>query len=154
MRLIFLGCVLALVFSASCFDRSGSADEGSLRNAAVEWDRLFNLPDLNGLSLQYSEDALSMPYNSPTIAGRTAILASLEGLFQDASAKHETVVDEVLVGDGWAIERARYSMTITPKESGTAVVETGRHIMCRKKIDGRWLIVWEIWNTDQPLATN
>lgn len=136
---------------AAAPDPTAPIDQDLLRRAGAEWDRLFNAGDTAGLAAQYAEDALSMPYNAPTVRGRKAIQAELDKFLADNTAKHETSIDEVLTsGDGWAIERARYTMTITPKAGGAKIVETGRHVMCRKKVADKWQIAWEIWNTDQP----
>jgi ketosteroid isomerase-like protein len=56
----------------------------------------------------------------------------------------------ITVESGLAIERAHYRLTYRPRAGGAEVVETGRHVECRRKIGGQWLIVTEIWNTDAP----
>jgi len=58
-------------------------------------------------------------------------------------------VDEVLVADDWAVERAHYLLTYSSRTSGNVTVEAGRRVVCRKKTDGRWQIVWEIRNTSK-----
>jgi hypothetical protein len=50
------------------------------------------------------------------------------------------------LGDRTRALRAHY----VPKGTAAEVVETGRHVVCRRWIDGRWQITWEIWNTDAP----
>ena len=147
-----------LLFGASCRTNQGSTEQKNsaatdseyLRNAGAQWDKLFNTRDTSSLASLYAEGAVSMPYNAPTVRGRKAIQAELDKFLSENTGRHETSVEEVLIGDGWAIERARYTMTYTPKGAGTQIIETGRHVMCRKKVDGRWEIAWEIWNTDQP----
>ena len=121
-----------------------------LREEAQQWDLLFNTRDTAKLASLYADDAVSMPPGMPTVRGRAAIQAELDTLFESNNATHETLVDEILVGDGWAIERARYAMTFQPKDGSPPTRETGRHVMCRRKTDGRWLIAWEIWNADVP----
>jgi ketosteroid isomerase-like protein len=124
-----------------------------LRQAAREWDRLFNGRRPADLAMLYAEDALSMPFNRPDIRGRQALLTDFESFFAEHDeARHETVIEEILTGDDWGIERARYTLTFTPKTDGRPVTETGRHVMYRRMVDGRWQIVWEIFNTDQPDA--
>jgi len=68
----------------------------------------------------------------------------------NANGRHETFVDELLATREWAIERARYRLTYAPKSGGAQVIETGRHVVRRRSLDGRWQIAWEIWNTDTP----
>jgi uncharacterized protein (TIGR02246 family) len=146
-----------LLFNVSCGNERNSytsedntADNEYLRNAGHEWDRLFNARDTSGLAALYADNAISMPYNAPTVYGRTAIQAEFNNFLAPNIARHETSIEEVLVKGDWAIERARYTMTYTPNATGTQVIETGRHVMCRKKVSGRWQIAWEIWNSDQP----
>ena len=130
---------------------AASADE-YLKNAGAEWDRLFNDRDVTKLVALYAEDAVSMPYNYQTVKGKAAIRNELEKfLGQNEYARHETFPEEILTADDFSIERSRYIMTYTPMNTTNRIVETGRHVICRKKIDGKWLINWEIWNSDQPL---
>jgi len=149
-----------LFLSAGC--RTGSnagrpnqtraEDESTLRQAPAEWDRLFSSGQAAGLAALYSPDLVSMPYDSPSVRGRQAQQGTFEQFFADnENPRHETTVDEILATNEWAIERGRYTMTYTPRKTGIQMVETGRHVMCRRKVDGVWQIVWEIWNTDKPL---
>jgi uncharacterized protein (TIGR02246 family) len=129
---------------------ASTTDLAYLRTAPEEWDRLFNSQDSAKLAALYAEDATSMPFNTPTRRGRSAIQNDYEQFFAQFTARHETFVDEILTHEDWAIERARYALTSTPKPSGPQIKETGRHVVCRRKVQGTWLIVWELWNTDMP----
>lgn len=143
---------LALV-AQSCGNRTQSgraatADSVSLNAAGAEWDRLFNSRDAVGLADLYAEDVISMPFSAPTTYGRQALKADFERFFSQNTGRHETMIEEILAADDWAIERARYTLTYSPLNSGREIKETGRHVMCRKKMDGQWQIAWELWNTD------
>ena len=91
-----------------------------------------------------------MPPNLPTITGRKALQADFEDFFAGNVATHQTTIDEIRVDGDSSIERARYKMTFKPRAGGEQVVETGRHIEYRRKINGEWKIVIEIWNSDTP----
>ena len=148
-----LSClVLAAAACAKGHDTAGggAATDPYLNTAAAEWDSLFNAHDAVKLAALYTEDALSMPVNAPTIHGRQALQAEIERFFSENMGRHETVVDEILATGEWAIERAHYTLTFTPT-GGPEMIETGRHVMCRKKVGARWLIAWEIWNTETPV---
>jgi len=170
VNLCFIALVsLALLFGNSCRFEPGvntppkdnaantpatenTADGEYLKNANVEWDRLFNDRDVTKLVALYAEDAVSMPYNYQTVKGKTSIRNEFEKfLGQNTFARHETFPEEILTADDFSIERARYIMTYTPMNTTNRIVETGRHVICRKRQDGKWLITWEIWNSDQPL---
>jgi ketosteroid isomerase-like protein len=147
--------LLVLVLMAglgACRETSGNApDPAAASRAAAEWDELFNAHRTSDLANLYATDADSMPYNTPTVHGRAAIRAMFESFNHDNDdARHETTVDELVLTPDRSIERGHYRMTYTPKASHQAVVETGRHVMERRWIDGRWQIVWEVFNTDKP----
>lgn len=133
-------------------ENTAAPDDDYLKNAGAEWDRFFNDRDVTKLVALYAEDAVSMPYNYQTVKGKSAIRNEFEKfLGQNEYARHETFPEEILTADDFSVERARYIMTYTPMNTTNRIVETGRHVICRKKIDGKWLITWEIWNSDQPL---
>jgi hypothetical protein len=52
-----------------------------------------------------------------------------------------------------AIEAAHYRLTSKPRAGGRECVESGRHLECRRRIDGRWQFVLEIRNSDTVPAT-
>ncbi|HEY0428267.1 MAG TPA: DUF4440 domain-containing protein [Pyrinomonadaceae bacterium] len=156
----FLSALILLAFLCGGACRSGQApvspkdDAGGdeyPKNAGAEWDKFFNSRDVANLSDLYADDAVSMPYNYQTVSGKKAIRAELEKFLEQNEARHETFPEEITTKDDFSIERARYIMTYTPKGGANRIVETGRHVICRKKINGKWLIAWEIWNSDQPL---
>jgi uncharacterized protein (TIGR02246 family) len=151
--------VLVLGFATACRigeigstgDRpNDAANPPYPQQAAAEWDSAFNSRDVSRLVALYAQDVVSMPFNAPTVRGRPALQAEFEKFFQNNKGRHQTIVEENLVKDDWAIERARYTLSYLPTGASTMVVETGRHVMCRKRINGSWLVVWEIWNTDTP----
>jgi ketosteroid isomerase-like protein len=119
-----------------------------LTRASQEWDGHFNAGNAAALAALYAENAVSMPPSLPTLHGRAALQADFESFFAANEARHETTVDEIIVEGGLAIERAHYRLTYRPRAGGAEVVETGRHVECRRMIGGQWLIVTEIWNTD------
>jgi hypothetical protein len=45
-----------------------------------------------------------------------------------------------------SVERGDYSMLVVPADGSGAFVETGKHIIVRRWINGSWLSVIETWN--------
>jgi uncharacterized protein (TIGR02246 family) len=149
--------LLSLILVSGCRtergpEQSNTADLNYLRAAPEDWDHAFNANDTAKVAALYADEAVYMPENTPTLRGRLAVQADLERYFAQFSAKHETFVDEILTHQDWAIERGRFTMTITPKPSGPQMKQSGRQVICRRKVNGSWLIVWEIWNTEGPAA--
>ena len=119
-----------------------------ISNAGTEWDRRFNAGDAAGLAELYAADVVSMPPNAPTVTGREAVRKEFQSFFAANTARHETMTDQIIRQGDLAIERARYVLTFKPKSGVAEIRETGRHVECRRRIDGTWQIVWEIWNTE------
>ena len=157
IRFILVVCLVGVAGShntasvaASGADDSRSQSE--VRAAGREWDGYFNSGDVVKLAALYAEECLSMPPNSPTVSGRKAVQAEFESFFATNVARHETMVDQIIERGDLAIEVARYRLTFRPRAGGAQVVESGRHFEIRRKIDGQWKIVLEIWNSDMPLS--
>jgi ketosteroid isomerase-like protein len=145
-----LGLLMLLLCLTGCqtTGRSEADARAHLGKADEEWDRLFNAGDARGLAALYAEDVVSMPPNLPTISGRAALQKDFETFFSENSARHQTIIDQIIVEGDMAIERGRYKMTFKPKAGGAEVSETGRHVEIRRRINGEWKIFLEIWNTE------
>jgi ketosteroid isomerase-like protein len=153
---LMVGISVLLASCATTSQRSAnsrveySAAGEELRRASVEWDRSYNSGEVAKLAALYAEDAVSMPPNLPTLKGRRAVEADFQSFFSGNTGHHETTVDAIVMDGDLAIERAHYRLAYKPRAGGAEVVETGRHLECRRKIGGAWKIVIEIWNVDTP----
>ena len=154
MKTNLLPTVVCLMLIIGCQSPSQSHKPGpsqeELRQTSQEWDRLFNIGDAVKIASLYADDVVSMPPNSPTLTGRGALRTDFETFFAKNMARHETMVDKIVMEGDLAIEVARYRLTYRPRVGGAEIVETGRHMETRRKIDGRWRIILEIWNSDSP----
>ena len=89
-----------------------------------------------------------MPFNRPALEGRPAIEADFRQFFESFTAVHHTTVEALEISGDMAVERGRYRLTVTPRARGIPAHETGKHVVVRKRVNGQWMILWEIWNTD------
>lgn len=149
---------LAILVSTGCQgprQPSGNyiSHEHRVREASAAWDRLFNSAAAEELAGLYAPNAISMPPNLPTLHGRAAILEDFRGFFANNAARHLTQIEEIIIEDDLSIERSRYRMSFRPRSGGPETTETGRHIEVRRRINGQWMIIHEIWNSDQPAVT-
>ena len=95
----------------------------------------------------YARGAVSMPPGVfPALVGRRAIRADFEFLFANFDFHHQTTVVQLEVQGPMAVERGEYTMTVVPADGSGAFVETGKHMITRRKIDDAWVSVMEIWN--------
>jgi len=146
-RLVRITGLIALLFvSAVSVAEPGFQNSEAVQqnlNAAIAWDAAFNSEDVDGVVELYANGAVSMPPGFLPLIGKPSIRADYEFLFSNFNLHHQTTVVQLEVQGSMAVERGEYVMT-----DGTgAVVETGKHMITRHRINGSWLVVMEIWNT-------
>jgi ketosteroid isomerase-like protein len=67
----------------------------------------------------------------------------------DAGKLAERYEQNAVLAGEFAIERARYEATITPRDGSPISKESGKHIVVYGlQADGSWKVFWEIWNSD------
>ena len=145
--------VFAAVSAAACKPTStpqrglSAADSTALRAIAERDAAMVLARDFAAMSAGYTADAVRMPPNSPALAGRVAILASLE---QMPPITTFTFQLRDLQGDGEiAYMRAAWSISLTPPGTSQAVSDSGKIlVVLRKQADGSWLRVADAWNSD------
>jgi len=142
--LTFAGCQKAAVDT--------TADESAIRAGTAAWADSYNSGDADALAAAYAEDAVLQPPNAPSASGRAAIR---EFLAADSAGTKAAGLKFVIPGDGpvgisgdLAYEAGSFSVE---DASGTTVA-TGKYIGVFNKIDGKWLLVRDTWNTDAPPA--
>jgi len=106
----------------------------------------YNHGDAAGLAALYTVDGQVMPPNMEVVSGH----AALQKLFQqfwdagDAVIKLETVEADG-VGD-LAYEVGRYTLSATTGKLN----DQGKYIVVWKKVDGRWKLYRDIFNSNTP----
>ena len=140
----FAGCQKAAIDT--------TADEAAIRAATAAWNADYDAADGDALAAHYTEDAVVLPPNAPAASGRAAIR---EFLATDSAATKAAGLKFNIPGDGpvqvsgdLAYESGSFSVT----DSAGSVVGTGKYIGVFNKIDGKWLLVRDTWNTDAAPA--
>lgn len=123
------------------------AAEDAIGEAVVAWDEAFSAGDLDQLLSFYANDIVAVPPGLPVREGKDAFRADFEPIFAANDTTHETDVIDIRIAGDTALELSRWTMTLDPVEGGDTIVQTGRRILVRERIDGEWKIVWAIWNT-------
>jgi uncharacterized protein (TIGR02246 family) len=146
VRAISLALLLAAV-SASTAAQDLSVE--AIAAASLAWDQAYAAGDATRLAECYDEDAVSMPPGMPALTTRSAIAADFTAFFSSNRATHRTLDADRRVSGDFAIERARYEASISPRDGGATIKEAGKHIVVyRRQADGSWKVFWEIWNSD------
>lgn len=142
--IVLVGCQKAAVDT--------SADEAAIRAATVAWNTDYNAGDGTALAAHYTEDAVLLPPDAPAASGRAAIgefLAANSAATTAAGLKFNIPGDgPVQVSGDLAYESGSFNVT----DAAGATVATGKYIGVFNKIDGKWLLVRDTWNSDAPPA--
>ncbi|MFC3229036.1 YybH family protein [Marinibaculum pumilum] len=107
----------------------------------------FNGGDMMAIGPLYTEDCVFMVPGSPAMTGRQAVVDAMAALKAEGIARLDTWRVEVQSdGGAGAVEHGGYSMADI---DGTEL-DRGKYMVLWKKQDGRWLLHWDMFNSDLP----
>ncbi len=99
---------------------------------------------------QYTDDAVVIPPNEPSVKGRAAIRAWLESF--PPITEHSVNNVKVEGRDDLAYVVGTYAMTVEPPGAPGPVKDTGKYVEIRRRQpDGKWLMAVDIFNSDLPV---
>ncbi len=119
----------------------GSEDFANMSEA---WEKAYNAKDAAGVAALYAEDGVMKPPNADQAKGRQAIEAHLAREMKLVSGRLDIVTVEHGHDGDLGFARGTFSMT----DSHGNIVDRGKWVEVRKKVDGRWQIDSDIWNSD------
>lgn len=123
------------------------ADEEAVRNGAAEWIEAYSKGDIDSILALYADDGVLMPPGAHAAATREAMR---DFLTTDIATSAGTTLE---LGDGTtgiSGDIAWHSGTFTMKNSAGETVDTGKYLDVWRRVDGKWLILRNMWNTDTP----
>ena len=106
----------------------------------------FNAGDMEAVAMKYTENAKLFPENTGIVQGRETIQTFWGGASEMGVAKAEL---KTTVAEGFG-ETAIEEGTYTLYAAGDIQIDKGKYIVIWKKVDGKWLIDKDIWNTNNP----
>lgn len=160
LRRKFLPFAAALVLftlaACKCTDSCGptacppslsSADRVAISANSAVWLKAMRAADWKTVASTYTQDALLMPPNEPTVSGRAAIRTWMEAFPPLVSMD----LDEAEV-EGCcdvAYVRGTYRLAFSPPGAGT-LHDVGKYLeIHRKQADGTWLKTRDMFSSDQ-----
>jgi uncharacterized protein (TIGR02246 family) len=127
-----------------------AADEAAIRAINPAWFAAHNAGDSEALVALHAEDAIVSPPDAPVRRGREAIREGFVAEIAEMSAAGlansggSTPVFS-LSGD-LGYEWNTYTVT----DAAGGVVESGKYMTVYGRRDGKWVIVSDMWNRDEP----
>jgi ketosteroid isomerase-like protein len=149
--------VAALAAAASCALAAcqkpavdAAAIETELKQKARDWSSALNAGDLDTVVAAYAPDAVVMAPGNTAVSGHEAIRA----LFADLGEVLRTSGATFAFNEGDMIgvsgELAWHSGGYALNDAGGAAIDGGNYLVAYQNVDGKWLIVRDIWNSDRP----
>lgn len=142
--------MIALAGCQKSVDTKAVADEA--KRGSRDWAAAYNTGDVESIVAKYSDNAVVMPPGAPAASGHDAIR---EYLTKDsAGAKAAGVTLAISDGDeaGVSGDLAWHSGAYTVNDASGNAVDSGSYLEVLQNIDGKWLVVRDIWNSDRAPA--
>ena len=149
--------IVIAIFFAACATRpsrdfqSGDA-EAVIHRASADFTRAVNAGNVDAIVSAYGDSAVLMPPNAPAFRGKDSIRKFWSGFLAIGKFDGSLVTDDVIQSGDLAVETGHYELTITPKGSTTTVKDSGKYLVAWQKVDGKWRIERDIFNSNLPAA--
>jgi uncharacterized protein (TIGR02246 family) len=141
LRIMLFGVCLSLATSAAL-----AQDKATIEKLNNAWTAAFNKGDAQAVAAMYAEDAYVLPPGSDIVKGRAAIEAFWRQAAQQMGDAKLTTLDVLPLGRNAAREIGTVSLK-TKSQPPQEVV--GKYAVVWRKIDGRWKLATDIWNTNK-----
>jgi ketosteroid isomerase-like protein len=129
-----------------------AADEATLKNLDAEWSKAAGAKDVDKTASYYSDDALVLPPNMPTINGKQGARAMWQGMFSvpDFGGGWKVSKVEVARSGDLAYVTGTYELSETDAR-GKPMTDKGKYLeVWKKQGDGTWKCVVDMFNSDLP----
>jgi uncharacterized protein (TIGR02246 family) len=154
---MILPLVLVLCFVFGCEKEDDDvavvdieADVEANKNLNDEWDEAYNAADIDRLMSLYTDDAVRIPPNEPSLIGKEAIQGNFQQNFDQFTTENDSEAVDVKIGGDLAFVRGTWTDIQTPKAGGESLYLNGNFVVInQKQTDGSWKTICEIWSIEQ-----
>jgi len=151
-----LAILLCLLFLfTACGNQSTAdtrADEAALRKLDDEWSKAAGSRDVEKTISYYSDDAIVMPPNIPTLTGKEAIRGLWKSMLGSPDFSGGWKVTKVEVARSGDLAYVSGSYEFNEKDdNGKPITDKGKYLeVWKKQTDGGWKCVADMFNSDMP----
>jgi len=151
----FVLFIFLLSLSTGCRSQATSdtgADEAALRKLDDEWSKAAGARDVEKTISYYSDDAVVMPPNIPTLTGKEPIRSLWKSMLDSPSFSGGWKVTKVEVARSGDLAYVSGNYEFNEKdESGKPITDKGKYLeVWKKQADGSWKCVADMFNSDMP----
>lgn len=124
--------------------------EAQFIEVVMAFEEAYKANDVDRIMEFYADDVATFLPGLPPLEGKEAVRTDWEYFFDTFTLKRESELVYVNVDGGSAIRRMKWTNTLTPKDGGDTIVDTGNCIVGYKKVGDEWKIAWEMAATYDP----
>lgn len=157
-RLLTVAAATALI--AACAPEpmtppdTSAQDEMAVDQLRSAWEAAYTAGDAAALAGLYTQDAVAMYNEEPSVNGRAAIQAYYEAMFAEVTIDGGLTSEVMDVDGDLAFDSGTFSATITPKAGGDPTQRMVRYVVIvRRDTDGSWRLARTISNLQEPADT-
>lgn len=152
-RVTTLVLLFLVSIATACQSAATSAtDEATLRKLDDEWSRAIGARDVEKTISYYTDDAVVMPPNIPTLTGKEPIRSLWKSMLDSPSFTGGWKATKVEVAQSGDLAYVSGNYEFTEKDdSGKPITDKGKYLeVWRKQADGNWKCVAGMFNSDLP----
>jgi uncharacterized protein (TIGR02246 family) len=155
MKTTFAGipCVLLLLVSACAQKVNDPADVQAVKKSIEDYAKAVNAGDADGVAAVMADKAIYADLNLPVAVGKEAIRSQTAAFNNLFKFDFTCPVEDVRVAGDLAVARGSWTVKLTPKAQGVALISNGGSwiVVFARQNDGSWKWDWCVPNSSQPL---
>ena len=148
VTILLAAVVFGLMSVSAAHAADLAAEEAAIRALDVEWLAAVASGDAAATANFYAEDGQIMPTGTPAAQGREAVAAVWQSFMDLPDFKIHFEPTRIVVAESADVawEIGFYDLSFT-SENGP-VSDHGKYVVTWTKVDGRWLVGADIFNSD------
>ena len=127
---------------------ASAADLAAIGRVHQEYVAAHNDSDADRLMALWTDDAVLMAMDEPTLSGRQAVKEHYEQFFDENPSEIALSPVETRVAGDWAFERIQMTVTLPGGEEQDRHADVKYLWILQKQSDGSWKIARAIYNLD------
>jgi ketosteroid isomerase-like protein len=141
-----------LALSTACRTQATTTDEATLRKLDDEWSKAAGSRDVEKTISYYSDDAVVMPPNIPTLTGKEPIRTLWKSMLGSPDFSGGWKASKVEVAQSGDLAYVSGSYEFNEKDdSGKPITDKGKYLeVWKKQADGNWKCVADMFSSDLP----
>jgi ketosteroid isomerase-like protein len=155
-KIAILFCISVILFG--CCRTPGvdtQKESEALLNIENKWGEAAKAKDIDKMLAIYAPDAIIMQPDMPIIVDQQAYRKSLESWFDGLPdpENQKYTIDQIEVSSSGDLAFTRGTMHYKQTTPDGITDYAGKWLTIYKKINGKWIVVVDISNSDNPLPT-